>query len=213
MLETSKLVPHIYTKSSRDFQFYLKLLDVVVNSSRLSASKITDTYNPNICSNRLLQLLASIYNYSGRYDMTDEDLRVVLDNYSFLVRNKGTKRGVAQAVSTVIKLTGNTRTAYSTDIRRFDETGNAQFVIRVSVSGKFNRRYLEELLAAVAPVGFVLEVYVASVSGKMSRVLADTIVTTNAVDVDVVSSVTPASSSIEDDDSVGTVIYRAEVTD
>lgn len=207
MLDCINFVPHIYTKESRDMQFFLKLLELVVNSSKLNADSITNAYTPTKCPNRLLGLLATLYNYNSLYDITDSDLRIILDNYNFLTKYKGTRKGIEQAISIVVRLTGELATSFAYDILKYDEQGKPVYIIRVSIDGEYSRRYLQELMNVVMPVGFLLESYKASISSMNTRLEFQHSATYSQADASSVSKV----SRIPQSGDTPTVIYRSEV--
>lgn len=161
MLKIESFVPNVYVKKSRDFQMFCKVLEIIANGAKYQSDTITDCYNPYICNNRMLDLLSTLYNYNSEKEISDHDLRMILTNYPYLIKHKGTRAGIEAAVSLTAKLTGK-NVSWSCDYINKDENNNAVHKVIVTMSDTYDERYLKEFMNLVLPVGFEVE---SSISG------------------------------------------------
>ena len=236
MLDIEKLTPEIYSKDSRDFQFFCKLLALVVNSAQYNANNITNMYDPHKCNDRMLDLLCSMFNYQPKNNPTDQDLRVILTNYSRLMKNKGNRLGIEQAVAMAMKLQHLDKN-FTVTIRKmvndnnvdektaYDDNHNLQynkdksFIINVGINDAFEMKYLREFLDLVKPVGFLYEAYQVNVGKYSSKVdtkfeiVSDTF-TNNRAKYSMTNEETGAVPSSADLDNYGRVtqLNRQEIT-
>lgn len=206
MLNVESFVPAVYVKESRDFQMFCKALEIIINDVKYNADTITDVYNPFKCRNRMLELLCTLYNYQPRRDISDTELRIILANYMYLVKHKGTRKGIEAAISLAVKLTGKSL-SWSCDIQTKDNQGNSLHKVIVSISGTYDRRYLQEFMNVVLPVGYVLEDSVASYKAKDSEA---TVQMTTDKDIDEVEDVSSVIS-LSDAETSKSSIERVEV--
>lgn len=187
MLDIEQLTPPVYSKNSRDFQFFSKLLQTAVNSVKYNADNLQNMYDPFKCNDRMLDLLCSIYNYQPKNNPTDQDLRVILTNYTRLMKNKGNRLGIEQAVAMALKLQHINR-EYSVVIKRmvnsggadvdtaYNENGQLQydqnnsFIITIGINNAFEMKYLKEFLDLVKPVGYLYNAKQVEMTSQSSRI-------------------------------------------
>lgn len=187
MIEIEKLVPEIYKKDSRDFQLFCKLLELVVNSVNYNATNISNVTDPIKCQNSMLDLLCTMFNYQPKYEPTDEDLRTILSNYSYLIRHRGSILGIKQAISMALKLnnkSGDYRYAHTNMVnsslqpitRAYDNNGVKQmddknsFKISVGVTDEVNTHFLKEFIDVVKPIGYIVNIEQIKMAGNTSKV-------------------------------------------
>lgn len=153
MLDIEKLVPEAYIKDSRDFQLFCKLLGSVVNSSKYDCDSMLNVLNPSKCNNRFLKLLSTYVNYRAKNNPTDEDLRVILESYPYLIRYRGCEQGIKKAICLALKLSNIKDTDYILNISK-------DKIIQVSINEFFNIRYMKEFIELVKPVGYYVDMAV-----------------------------------------------------
>lgn len=160
-IDLNNNVPDIYPNESRDFQLYLRLLNVIIGGTKFDIDHIVDIFDPKICNNRVLDLLCTTFNFNPKIKFTDQDLRLILSGFGGLIRNKGTRKGIEQAISLVMK-TQNITTPYYIDIINKDpERANSSinYYIELQIDQVVNRSYLLELLEYVKPVGYTVDIF------------------------------------------------------
>lgn len=206
MLDIESFVPGIYVKKSRDFQMFCKVLEIATNNVKFNADTITDIYDPFKCNNRMLELLCTLYNYQPRRDVSDTDLRTILANYPYLIKHKGTKKGIEAAVSLAVKLTGKSL-SWHCDIETKDNSGNSIHKVIVTISDKYDERYLKEFMELVLPVGYLVEAGVASYDSHTSEAFITMETTKDKYEAKDVSSVVRLSDAA----TTKSTIERVEV--
>ena len=98
MIESRKYVPNYYEKS-RDFQVFLKLLDLIVNACKGDIDYFTSLISPKHCKARMLPLLSSYVGYEYDYEEKVAMNRVITENWADLKRNRGSLTGARMAVA------------------------------------------------------------------------------------------------------------------
>ena len=171
MLNVETFVPQIYVKKSRDFQMYCKMLELVANDIKYNADTITDTFDVSRCNNRMLELLCTLYNYQPKRDISDQDLRLILANYNYLIKHKGCKKGIEAAISLTVKLTGK-HLSWGYSLLNKDNENQPIYELRVTIGGEYDKNYLHEFLELVLPVGFIIEDSIAETTEKETEVAA-----------------------------------------
>lgn len=163
MIDLTKQVPNVYVDESRDFQLYLRLLNVIIGGTKFSIDSIVDIFDPKICNNRVLDLLCTTFNFNPKIKFTDEELRIILAGFGSLIKNKGTRKGIEQAISLVLK-TQNIVTDYDVAIinQNVSIESEMNYYIQITIPKEINRLYLYELLEYVKPVGYTISVYLIS---------------------------------------------------
>ena len=92
MIESRKLVPDYY-EYSRDYQVFLKLLDIIVNACNADTRYFTSLVSPMQCKARLLPLLSNYVGYSYDYEESVALNRLITKNWATLKRNRGSLTG------------------------------------------------------------------------------------------------------------------------
>ena len=88
MINIEKLLPDIYYKESRDFKLFSKLLEIVVNSSDLNIKNMVNILNPELTKDSFLDILATALNYKPKNNFSNDELRIILNNYLYLIRHR-----------------------------------------------------------------------------------------------------------------------------
>lgn len=163
MIESRQYVPDHYEKS-RDFQVFLKIVDLVVNAAKADIDYFTSLLSPDQCKARMLPLLSNYVGKNYWYDESVKFNRTVIKNWADLKQHRGCEIGISMAVSLAI--------------HQLDDLSNAEIfklfnVNLVNAEDKWGRKFnkiqvylyynsylskLYELLEAVRPAGTVLEI-------------------------------------------------------
>lgn len=104
MIETRDLVPKVYS-DSRDYQVFLKLLDLVVCSIKSDNDHMVSYINPDKCKSRTLPYLASYVGYEYDYNLSYEVNRLITRYFKTMINSRGSQTGVKLA--TAIAITAN----------------------------------------------------------------------------------------------------------
>lgn len=163
MIESRNYVPDWYEKS-RDFQVFLKLVDLVVNAAKADIDYFTSLISPDQCKVALLPLLS---NYVGKNYWYDEKVkfnRIVIKNWADLKQHRGSYIGVSMAVSLAINQLEDLDDAeifklFNVEfVTEEDRYGRRINKIRVYLYYKAYLSKLYELIEAVRPAGTMIEI-------------------------------------------------------
>jgi phage tail-like protein len=151
MLESKTLVPSIYSKS-RDFSAILKLLDLIINNSKIDSDTFTSILNPDTCPSKLLPLLASYVGYEYDYLYSYEVNRNIIKHYRELINYRGSEQGIRLAALLSVNIENpdvNTPISSLVDIS-FDRNLG---IIEVSLYYEDYLLKINDLLEIVKPAG------------------------------------------------------------
>lgn len=104
LIRLQNKVPPVYVEESRDFQLYCRLYDVIINGLKYDIDGIENLINTDTCKSTILQLLQTKLGFFTEKNLTDEALRYILKSFILLVRKKGTKEAIQQAVYMFLKI-------------------------------------------------------------------------------------------------------------
>lgn len=155
-------VPDIYVEMSRDFQLLCRVYDILVNSNIITQSKIRQQLNIDQIDDKLLKLLAGRLGFSSDNYIPTEVMRSILLQFPFMIKNKGTKVGIEQAIRSVIKQTSKVNNVYVSDITI--ATGEIKVTVESDDAGAVDMSYLSNVLKYVVPVGYTVNVAVSQTS-------------------------------------------------
>lgn len=97
-------VPEVYINASRDFQLLCRLYDCMINSVKFSIDGVLRVIDTRLCSNPLLSLLQTKLGFFTEKDFSYDEIRYVLRAFPDIIKYKGSKRGILQAVYVFCKL-------------------------------------------------------------------------------------------------------------
>lgn len=97
-------VPEVYINASRDFQLLCRLYDCMINSVKFSIDGVLRVIDTLLCSNALLSLLQTKLGFFTEKDFSYDEIRYVLRAFPDIIKYKGSKRGILQAVYVFCKL-------------------------------------------------------------------------------------------------------------
>lgn len=161
MIHVNKLVPEIY-RDSRDFRVFLKLIDIIINSSKYDIDNWTTLYDPKLCKDQFLPLLADLIGYRYDNSLSVMENRIIMSEFNSMIKNKGSEIGlkIAAALSMNAQLASDpTSEEYIRAVSQLQflelfydyETG----VIRIYYPHDLKK--IRDLFKYVRPVGSFLE--------------------------------------------------------
>ena len=157
-------VPDIYVEMSRDFQLLCRVYDILVNSNIITQSKIRQQLNIDQIDDKLLKLLAGRLGFNSDNYIPTEVMRSILLQFPFMIKNKGTKVGIEQAIKSVIKQTSKVNSVYVSDITI--ATGEIKVTVESDDASAVDMSYLSNVLKYVVPVGYTVNVAVSQTSAN-----------------------------------------------
>lgn len=152
-------VPDIYVTESRDFQLFCKLVDFIVNSTKYNIDSIVDLLDTTKINDNMLSLLATKLGFFPKYEYDSRRLRYMLAAFPYMMKYKGTKKGIEIATTAILKSESNTESPIINIVNK-DDSGNLVYKIEIyTIIKKIeNKLALRELLSYVVPTGYTLDV-------------------------------------------------------
>ena len=159
-------MPDVYVRKSRDFQLLCNSFDAVFNSVKNDIDSITNVVDTRLCSERLLPLLQTKLGFFTNKHLTATELRTVLQAFKYIVRNKGSRTGIREAIEVFLKVANASNKSRIQIVDNFvsidghtSETrpGNT-YIVEVAIEGQqMDTTLLTELLKYVLPAGYQLK--------------------------------------------------------
>ena len=146
--------PEVYTNTSRDFQLIGRLYDCVINGVKFDTDSILRIIDTESIDSKLLKLLQTKIGFFTSADITDDDLRYVLESFPIIVKNKGSLKGINQAVAVFLKLK-HIKSDVKVDI--FNKYGTHPYTVQINLNMPYTDTILlDEILKYVLPTGYVV---------------------------------------------------------
>lgn len=161
--------PEVYTNTSRDFQLIGRLYDCVINGIKFDADSILRIIDTESIDSKLLKLLQTKIGFFTSTDITDDDLRYVLESFPIIVKNKGSIKGIRQAVLVFLKLK-HIKSDVTIDV--FNKHGTHPYTVQISLNMPYTDTILlDEILKYVIPTGYVVAYSFYNDIGKFDAVM------------------------------------------
>lgn len=159
-----KNVPDIYVKESRDFQLFCNIFDLWNNAVKFNIDSILSILNTDDCPDKLLPLLKTKLGFFTDTDIPNAQLRVILKNFPYMVRKKGCRKGIYQAILTYLKcLHINTDCSISILNTNYSQPIGGNYIIEVGMNRISDDIYiLKELFRYILPPGYDVNYYLYS---------------------------------------------------
>lgn len=157
-------VPDVYVEMSRDFQLLCRIYNIFVNSNIITQSKIRKQLNIEQIDDKLLKLLAGRLGFSSDNYIPTKVMRSILLQFPSMIKNKGTKVGIEQAIKSVIKQTSNVNNVQVSDITI--ATGKINVTVESDDISAVDTSYLSDVLKYVVPVGYTVNVIISQTSAN-----------------------------------------------
>ena len=154
MFRIQDKTPEVYTNTSRDFQLIGRLYDCIINGIKFDVDSMLDIINTDNIDSKLLKLLQTKLGFFTSKDITDDDLRYILEAFPIIVKNKGSLKGIEQAVSVFLKLN---HIKSNVKIEVFNNIGVHPYVIQIYLNMPYTDTFiLDEILKYILPTGYVI---------------------------------------------------------
>ena len=150
-------VPSVYMEESRDFQLLLRLIDLTNRGIKFDIDSMISLTNPMKIKSEFLNLYATKVGFFPKRSIDENTLRYILSAFPYIIKNKGNKQGIQQAVATILKAEKHPLAVEDIDVViKTMEDNNPVYtiIIYVPIELTYNKVALEELLAYVIPTGF-----------------------------------------------------------
>lgn len=153
MLRLENNTPSIYCQKSRDFQLFCRLYDIVNNGVKFDIDSIININDPNLISDRLIELLCAKVGFFPKHIYNTNLLRGIIQAFPHMIKNKGSLKGIEIAIQTIIKFE-STDTQYSILVDTKTER-NIDIYFTAAIE---NTLALDDILSYVLPIGYTYSI-------------------------------------------------------
>ena len=167
-------VPDIYVEMSRDFQLLCRVYNILVNSNIITQSKIRQQLNIEQIDDKLLKLLAGRLGFNSDNYIPTKVMRSILLQFPSMIKNKGTKVGIEQAIKSVIKQTSNVNNVQVSNITI--ATGEIKVMVASDDASAVDMSYLSNVLKYVVPIGYTVTIAIEETENNPQRDIDNNIV-------------------------------------
>ena len=159
-------VPDIYARKSRDFQLLCNIFDCMNGGVKFDIDSIRDITNTDLCNERILNLLQTKLGFFTNININTTTQRLILKAFPYLVKNKGSRKGIEQAIQIFLKtqgVTGNISVHVMNREKVLDSKTNLNrlenvYVIELGIQTKLlDISILDEILKYIIPAGYIVK--------------------------------------------------------
>lgn len=206
MVKAREQLPGVYTRESRDFQLFARLMDAVENDVRASAASLrNDPLTPGT-DGRMLDLVASTIGFWQSHKYDSRDMRALCASFKSIMARKGTKAAIEDTVRLLLQAQGITSQALVV-MTTSSGTGSARtypYKVELYIPAQaLDAVLLEDMLDYVLPTGFVCSVYRSSLNAPAEA--SDAIALREEVTHELYDGASQTLSSVTGDVSIGVV--------
>lgn len=162
MFRLQNNVPSTYIEQSRDFQLFCRLYDCINNGVQFDISTITDILDPIKVNDRIVKLLATRVGFITDIDIDNTVLRYILSAYPYIIKNKGTRKGIEAAVNAILHAEHSIKAATVEVVNKPAEGSNqAEYSVNIYtpiILSSKTKKALNELLKYILPVGYIFDI-------------------------------------------------------
>ena len=154
-------VPEAYVNRSRDFQLLCNLFDLVNNGVKFDIDTIMTQQDTELCRDTLLPLLQHKLGFFTGTTIDDESLRTILKVFPSLVKKKGTKEGIIEAIQ-LFFYTQNVNGNTAVYIRNSLGGVSGDYIVQCELTSQVvsNLDILYEILKYIIPTGYFVEYFI-----------------------------------------------------
>lgn len=154
LIDIRNSIPSVYVEESRDFQLFINLLHCIQNGIKFDIDKISDVTSARNISTSYIDLLKSKVGFFTDIDITSDKLRIILEAFPFIIKQKGSLSGISSCVNCFLKLVGvnvPSKVTLDNNLHKVSIGINRDSINSIKI--------LEDLLSYVIPTGYMLDIY------------------------------------------------------
>ncbi len=171
--------PDVYPRKSRDYQLFSVLFDCLNGGIKHDINSIRDILDTNQINENLIPYLQTKLGFFTKIKIPTDKLRIILKAFPTIVKNKGSKKGIEQAIEVFLKVEKISAKMGVTIINKA-ENAKDSYTILISTSKKIdNYDILKEILRYVLPAGYILKFVYAPEAGAIN----DRVVYMDAIEI------------------------------
>ena len=158
-------VPDIYVKESRDFQMMCNLFDIMNSGTKFDIDTMPNVLDPTLCNESVLPFLQTKLGFFTKRNFTSKEIRHILSSFKRIVKDKGSRIGIREAIEVYLKLicslgsykitvTNSEELNNTTNSANYNKFNNVYLIeIQLETTIK-NLSVLREMLKYVLPTGY-----------------------------------------------------------
>lgn len=159
-------VPDVYPRKSRDFQLLCNVFDCMNGGVKFDIDSIHDTIDTDLCNERVLNFLQTKLGFFTNKNMNTTTQRLILKAFPYLVKNKGSRKGIEQAIQVFLKtqgVTGNISVHTINKQKVLDSNTGLNklenvYIIELGIQTKLlDTMILDEILKYIIPAGYIVK--------------------------------------------------------
>lgn len=155
-MKVEKLIPEVYYSQSRDFSYIGRLLEILFNYMKTAADCVSVNPDSINIDATTIELIALTLGFESKHKYTTRDLIYVISSFSHLIKKKGTK----EAINNAIKLLMNSQKIKMTSLDEEDFVGIGQeneedrFMLNIKIPSQMTDTILlEDIFDYILPAG------------------------------------------------------------
>lgn len=196
MFRLQNNVPEVYVQESRDFQLFCRLYDAIQAGVKFSTDSLAYASSTKNCNSRLLDLLKTKVGLFFDINISDDNLRLVIDAFPHIMKNKGSVKGIKYIVNLFSRLTNEVDAIGSID----ESALSSEHVLRLTFENDLkNDQLLIELLKYVIPTGYFIEYEVAKKNQSTTNVSQSSSFSSSNIPEDSLSNATAVHSNKDEE--------------
>ena len=152
MFRTQENVPEAYVNKSRDFQLLCRIKDAMFGGVKYAIDSLKHTSNTLEINSSLLSLLKSKVGFFSNEELSEDQLRVLLNAFPALIRNKGSKKAIIATIHAWFRLHQISGKLISIDIN------NSTYKITLNINSlEKDTKLLDEIFKYILPTAYIVE--------------------------------------------------------
>lgn len=167
MFRLQNNVPEVYVQKSRDFQLFCRLYDSVFGGVKFSIDSLQYATDAKNCDIALLELVKTKLGLFTDIELSDTELRLVLQAFPSIMRYKGSLKGIWY----IIRLFQRIAHDSTSNATLNEDTMNDNYTIIITFDQEVvNGELLYELLKYIVPTGYLIEYDISAIKNISSRI-------------------------------------------
>lgn len=159
-------VPDVYARKSRDFQLLCNIFDCMNGGVKFDIDSIRDITDTDLCNERVINLLQTKLGFFTNKNMNTTTQRLILKAFPYLVKHKGSRKGIRQAIQVFLKtqgVSGNISVHTINKQKIVDAKSGLNklenvYVIELGIQTKLlDTTILDEILKYIIPAGYIVK--------------------------------------------------------
>lgn len=155
IIRLERFTPNVYANNSRDFQLLCRTYDSIVNGVKFDIDTIPTLSSTKMCRESLLELLQTKLGFFTTKPIDNETLRYVLSAFPYLIKSKGTREAILQAIYVFLKIE---RIDYNSSTSVVIDNTNYEILINFESTKKLDYSILHEIFRYILPTGYIVKI-------------------------------------------------------